>query len=241
MEENREALEELGYSVSFVENHSENFWASVTPHAPVSHLQRGGFRRGAAAGAGAGGLPLFAAAAEGFCHFAGDGRAQWASGPGPSGPHCPSGAAGDCGRQHTSLGLRHEEDGGSPGHDFRAGGRGGIGGAVPSVFGGEFVPASGRCWWPLWPLGRAACPAVLPWSCCRVRQEGGRRGKRHRKSHGNWRRSQEKCLSRGKARLVENVPTWQVRTDTLKGLPRDGGLVWEYPAGMCCGRSAAPP
>ena len=29
--ENREALEELGYSVSFVENHSENFWASVTP------------------------------------------------------------------------------------------------------------------------------------------------------------------------------------------------------------------
>ncbi len=31
MEENREALEELGYSVSFVENHSENFWASVTP------------------------------------------------------------------------------------------------------------------------------------------------------------------------------------------------------------------
>ena len=43
--------------MSFVENHSENFWASVTPHAPVSHLQRGGFRRGAAAGAGAGGLP----------------------------------------------------------------------------------------------------------------------------------------------------------------------------------------
>ena len=31
LEENREALEELGYSVSFVENHSENFWASVTP------------------------------------------------------------------------------------------------------------------------------------------------------------------------------------------------------------------
>ncbi len=27
------------------------------------------------------------------------------------------------------------------------------------------------------PLGRAACPAVLPWSCCRVQQEGGRRGK----------------------------------------------------------------
>lgn len=31
LEENREALAELGFNVSFVENHGENFWASVTP------------------------------------------------------------------------------------------------------------------------------------------------------------------------------------------------------------------
>ncbi len=114
----------------------------------------------------------------GILPFCGRWACPRASGPGPSGSRCPSGAAGDCGRQYTSLGLRHEEDGGKPWPRFPGRrGRGGIGGAVPSVFGGNLCLRLGAAGGLLWPLGRAACPAVLPWSCCRVQQEGGRRGK----------------------------------------------------------------
>ena len=70
---------------------------------------------------------------------------------------------------------------------------------------------------------------------------GGR--KKRKKTSQKPRQLEEKpgkVSQPGKARLVENVPTWQVQTDALKGLPRGRGPAWEYPAGMCCGRSAAP-
>lgn len=43
LEENREALAELGFKVSFVENHGENFWASVTPMRQSSAFSAGVF------------------------------------------------------------------------------------------------------------------------------------------------------------------------------------------------------
>ena len=240
LEENREALEELGYSVSFVENHSENFWASVTPMRQSATFS-------AAVFAGVLLLGLVLAAFLYLLLRRRDFAILRAMGV-PNGP-----AAWGLLGPIALLGLLGIAAGSIPawGYAMRKTAE-----ALATISGPEGVEVSVElsrlylvgicaCVWALLvafvAIGAGRLSAVLPWSCCRVRQEGGRRGKRHRKSHGNWRRSQEKCLSRGRRAWWKMCQPGRCGPTPSRGCPGDGGLVWEYPAGMCCGRSAAPP
>ena len=240
MEENREALEELGYSVSFVENHSENFWASVTPMRQSATFSAVVFA----------GVLLLGLVLAAFLYLLlrrRDFAILRAMGV-PNGP-AARGLLGPV----ALLGLLGIAAGSIPawGYAMRKTAE-----TLATISGPEGVEVSVElsrlylvgicaCVWALLvafvAIGAGRLSRRPRWSCCRVQQEGGRRGKDIAKATATGGEAR-KSVSAG-----EGAPNGKCANlagaDRCPqgGCPGDGGPAWEYPAGMCCGRSAAPP
>ena len=222
LEENREALEELGYSVSFVENHSENFWASVTPMRQSATFS-------AAVFAGVLLLGLVLAAFLYLLLRRRDFAILRAMGV-PNGP-AARGLLGPI----ALLGLLGIAAGSIPawGYAMRKTAE-----ALATISGPEGVEVSVElsrlylvgicaCVWALLVAFVAIGAGRLSRRPALELLQGAAGGRKKRKKTSQKPRQLEekpgKVSQPGKARLVENVPTWQVRTDTLKGLPRGRG------------------
>ena len=222
LEENREALEELGYSVSFVENHSENFWASVTPMRQSATFS-------AAVFAGVLLLGLVLAAFLYLLLRRRDFAILRAMGV-PNGP-AARGLLGPV----ALLGLLGIAAGSIPawGYAMRKTAE-----TLATISGPEGVEVSVELS-RLYLVGICACVWALLMAFVAIGAgrlsrrpalellQGAAGGRKKRKKTSQKPRQLEekpgKVSQPGKARLVENVPTWQVRTDTLKGLPRGRG------------------
>ena len=222
LEENREALEELGYSVSFVENHSENFWASVTPMRQSATFS-------AAVFAGVLLLGLVLAAFLYLLLRRRDFAILRAMGV-PNGP-AARGLLGPV----ALLGLLGIAAGSIPawGYAMRKTAE-----TLATISGPEGVEVSVElsrlylvgicaCVWALLVAFVAIGAGRLSRRPALELLQGAAGGRKKRKKTSQKPRQLEekpgKVSQPGKARLVENVPTWQVQTDALKGLPRGRG------------------
>ena len=220
--ENREALEELGYSVSFVENHSENFWASVTPMRQSATFS-------AAVFAGVLLLGLVLAAFLYLLLRRRDFAILRAMGV-PNGP-AARGLLGPV----ALLGLLGIAAGSIPawGYAMRKTAE-----TLATISGPEGVEVSVElsrlylvgicaCVWALLVAFVAIGAGRLSRRPALELLQGAAGGRKKRKKTSQKPRQLEekpgKVSQPGKARLVENVPTWQVQTDALKGLPRGRG------------------
>ena len=220
--ENREALEELGYSVSFVENHSENFWASVTPMRQSAIFS-------AAVFAGVLLLGLVLAAFLYLLLRRRDFAILRAMGV-PNGP-AARGLLGPV----ALLGLLGIAAGSIPawGYAMRKTAE-----TLATISGPEGVEVSVElsrlylvgicaCVWALLVAFVAIGAGRLSRRPALELLQGAAGGRKKRKKTSQKPRQLEekpgKVSQPGKARLVENVPTWQVQTDALKGLPRGRG------------------
>ena len=240
MEENREALEELGYSVSFVENHSENFWASVTPMRQSATFS-------AAVFAGVLLLGLVLAAFLYLLLRRRDFAILRAMGV-PNGP-AARGLLGPI----ALLGLLGIAAGSIPawGYAMRKTAE-----ALATISGPEGVEVSvelsrlylvgnlclrlgaagGLC-------GHWGGPPVPP-SCLGAAAGCGRRAEEEEKDIAKATATggeARKSVSAGEGAPGGKCANLAGADRHPQGAAQGRGLVWEYPAGMCCGRSAAPP
>ena len=222
LEENREALEELGYSVSFVENHSENFWASVTPMRQSATFSAVVFA----------GVLLLGLVLAAFLYLLlrrRDFAILRAMGV-PNGP-AARGLLGPV----ALLGLLGIAAGSIPawGYAMRKTAE-----TLATISGPEGVEVSVElsrlylvgicaCVWALLVAFVAIGAGRLSRRPALELLQGAAGGRKKRKKTSQKPRQLEekpgKVSQPGKARLVENVPTWQVQTDALKGLPRGRG------------------
>ena len=220
--ENREALEELGYSVSFVENHSENFWASVTPMRQSATFSAVVFA----------GVLLLGLVLAAFLYLLlrrRDFAILRAMGV-PNGP-AARGLLGPV----ALLGLLGIAAGSIPawGYAMRKTAE-----TLATISGPEGVEVSVElsrlylvgicaCVWALLVAFVAIGAGRLSRRPALELLQGAAGGRKKRKKTSQKPRQLEekpgKVSQPGKARLVENVPTWQVQTDALKGLPRGRG------------------
>ncbi len=220
--ENREALEELGYSVSFVENHSENFWASVTPMRQSATFS-------AAVFAGVLLLGLVLAAFLYLLLRRRDFAILRAMGV-PNGP-AARGLLGPV----ALLGLLGIAAGSIPawGYAMRKTAE-----TLATISGPEGVEVSVElsrlylvgicaCVWALLVAFVAIGAGRLSRRPALELLQGAAGGRKKRKKTSQKPRQLEekpgKVSQPERVRPMGNVPTWQVQTDALKGLPRGRG------------------
>ena len=220
--ENREALEELGYSVSFVENHSENFWASVTPMRQSATFS-------AAVFAGVLLLGLVLAAFLYLLLRRRDFAILRAMGV-PNGP-AARGLLGPV----ALLGLLGIAAGSIPawGYAMRKTAE-----TLATISGPEGVEVSVElsrlylvgicaCVWALLVAFVAIGAGRLSRRPALELLQGAAGGRKKRKKTSQKPRQLEekpgKVSQPERGRPMGNVPTWQVQTDALKGLPRGRG------------------
>lgn len=222
LEENREALEELGYSVSFVENHSENFWASVTPMRQSATFSAVVFA----------GVLLLGLVLAAFLYLLlrrRDFAILRAMGV-PNGP-AARGLLGPV----ALLGLLGIAAGSIPawGYAMRKTAE-----TLATISGPEGVEVSVElsrlylvgicaCVWALLVAFVAIGAGRLSRRPALELLQGAAGGRKKRKKTSQKPRQLEekpgKVSQPERVRPMGNVPTWQVRTDALKGLPRGRG------------------
>ena len=220
--ENREALEELGYSVSFVENHSENFWASVTPMRQSATFSAVVFA----------GVLLLGLVLAAFLYLLlrrRDFAILRAMGV-PNGP-AARGLLGPV----ALLGLLGIAAGSIPawGYAMRKTAE-----TLATISGPEGVEVSVElsrlylvgicaCVWALLVAFVAIGAGRLSRRPALELLQGAAGGRKKRKKTSQKPRQLEekpgKVSQPERVRPMGNVPTWQVRTDALKGLPRGRG------------------
>ena len=222
LEENREALEELGYSVSFVENHSENFWASVTPMR-----QSATFSAVVFAGVLLLGLVLAAflyllLRRRDFAILRAMGVPNGPAARGLLGPVALLGLLGIAAGSIPAWGYAMRKTA-----ETLATISGPEGAEVSVELSRLYLVGICACVWALLVAFVAIGAGRLSRRPALELLQGAAGGRKKRKKTSQKPRQLEekpgKVSQPGKARLVENVPTWQVQTDALKGLPRGRG------------------
>ena len=220
--ENREALEELGYSVSFVENHSENFWASVTPMR-----QSATFSAAVFAGVLLLGLVLAAflyllLRRRDFAILRAMGVPNGPAARGLLGPVALLGLLGIAAGSIPAWGYAMRKTA-----ETLATISGPEGAEVSVELSRLYLVGICACVWALLVAFVAIGAGRLSRRPALELLQGAAGGRKKRKKTSQKPRQLEekpgKVSQPGKARLVENVPTWQVQTDALKGLPRGRG------------------
>ena len=222
LEENREALEELGYSVSFVENHSENFWASVTPMR-----QSATFSAVVFAGVLLLGLVLAAflyllLRRRDFAILRAMGVPNGPAARGLLGPVALLGLLGIAAGSIPAWGYAMRKTA-----ETLATISGPEGAEVSVELSRLYLVGICACVWALLVAFVAIGAGRLSRRPALELLQGAAGGRKKRKKTSQKPRQLEekpgKVSQPERVRPMGNVPTWQVRTDALKGLPRGRG------------------